>query len=328
MPYRFKAKESVADNVRRIVREEIDAALARLAHASPARRDEAVHEARKSIKKIRGVLRLVAPQLGKTFRRENTRFRDIGRQLSVLRDAAALIETVDRIERRGGHALTETVIAPVRTGLEQEKRDIEQHFTRSKTIGHAASALRSAAKRLRRWPLQQDGFKAIAPGLKRTYRAGRRALKLARREGEPVLYHDLRKRVKDHWYQIRLLESVWTGVMQAHEASLKELQEWLGEDHNLTVLREKLQQDQERFGGQDHVRAFLAVAGELQTELREKSVSLAERVYAEKPRIFVDNLGALWEAWQKQPSGIKKVEPQRRKAAGQARPGPRKHSAA
>ena len=90
MPYRFKPAEAVSEAVKRIVSEEIESSVEGLASPSPENRDRAVHQARKSIKKIRGLLRLLRPRLGATFRRENKRFRRLGRDLSQLRDAAAL----------------------------------------------------------------------------------------------------------------------------------------------------------------------------------------------------------------------------------------------
>ena len=315
MAYRFKTKESVAENVRRIVREEIDSAVSLLNQPDGRKRDEAVHGARKSIKKIRGLLRLLKPELGKTFRRENVHLRDTGRQLSVLRDAAALLETITRIQEQHGAALDRRVLMGVRKGLRDEKQQLEEQFERSKTIAQAASALRSLAKRLHRWPLKDNGFKAIAPGLRGTYQAGRQALRKAKKKQDAESYHSLRKRVKDHWYHVRLLEGVWTRVMQAHEASLKDLETWLGEDHNVDVLRQKLTANQERFGGEENVRIFLAVTGEYQKDLQEKSRSLAERVYSEKPRHFVNDIAALWHEWKNQPESMSEVEREARKPA-------------
>ena len=51
-------------------------------------RSAAVHEVRKSLKKIRAALRLVRPVIGdKSYRRENTCFRDAARPLTEVRDA-------------------------------------------------------------------------------------------------------------------------------------------------------------------------------------------------------------------------------------------------
>ena len=61
----------------------------------------------------------------------------------------------------------------------------------------------------------------------------------ARKHPLPENYHEWRKRVKDHWYHVRLLEGFGTLGCGSYEKSLKELETLLGEDHNLVVLREK-----------------------------------------------------------------------------------------
>ena len=57
--------------------------------------------------------------------------------------------------------------------------------------------------------------------------------------------HDWRKRVKDLWYQQRLLEETWPGVMKAQAKEAKKLSKLLGEDHDLAVLAETLRTDPE-----------------------------------------------------------------------------------
>ncbi len=307
MAYRLQASESVPEGIGRVVREEIQSATETLRKEAKAQRDEAVHEARKSIKKVRGVLRLVKPQLGRTYRQENARFRDVGRQLSDLRDAAALLEVFDELADKFKDVLDSKGLKALRQGLEQDKREIEQHLDAAKVVQQASAVLHSAEQRLAKWPLNEDGFHALAPGLKQTYRRGRRALKLAKKRETPVAYHDFRKRVKDHWYHVRLLEGVWTSVMEAHEKSLKDLETWLGDDHNLVVLREKLEANPERYGGEAVVPGFLAVVAEHQNKLRGNSTSLGERVYSEKPRVFVHNIGRLWKTWHSQPEAAKDV---------------------
>ncbi len=79
---------------------------------------------------------------------------------------------------------------------------------------------------------------------------------LAQDDPRPENYHDWRKRVKDHWYHVRLLESLWTEVLEAREASLKNLETWLGDDHNLVVLCDKLTNEPEKYGEADGVQLF------------------------------------------------------------------------
>src|SRR5260370_36476169 len=66
MGYHFERNESVPEAVRRIAYEEADSAITYLRGKGRTSRDEAIHEARKNIKKLRALLRLAEPQLGAT----------------------------------------------------------------------------------------------------------------------------------------------------------------------------------------------------------------------------------------------------------------------
>ncbi len=325
MAYRLKADEAVPEGIRRIVAEEIESATQLLGGASGGQRDEAIHEARKSVKKIRGVLRLMRPELGKTYKKENASFRGIGQQLSELRDAAALLEVFDQLDKKSSGAIEKKALSGIKRGLEDQKRETEQRLQPDKVIRETIRTLTSAAQRSATWPLSKDGFDGITRGLELSYREGRRALKRAEKREDPVLYHNLRKRVKDHWYHVRLLENLWTDVMQAHESSLKDLETWLGDDHNLAVLRTKVEESPQNFGDQSGIDAFLALAAQHEQELRSNSIALAHRVYAEKPRLFVRNLSQLWKAWREEPAPPKpsgkaaKREPKQSGRAGNKR---------
>lgn len=67
---------------------------------------ESVHSARKDLKKLRSVPRLVCPVIGgERFRTENKRYRDAGRRLSSSRDAEVKLETLVALGERFGEEL-------------------------------------------------------------------------------------------------------------------------------------------------------------------------------------------------------------------------------
>ncbi len=322
MPYRFKAKESVPDGIRRIVREEIEDATKQLSHAKGANHGKAIHEARKSIKKIRAVVRLIQPELGQIYKQENGRLGEAGRRLSEIRDAEAIIEVFDGLVERYRLQLKPQAIAAVRRGLVKNKTETEARVRLDAAVRQAASVLRALEKRLAGWPLKADGFEAIAPGFKKRYRRGQRAMATARKQPAPETFHEWRKRVKDHWYHVRLLESLCTEVLQTREGALKELETWLGDDHNLFVLCGKLRDDQERYGGAENVELFAALMEEYSKELRDKAFSLGERIYEQKPKLLGREMERLWDTWQNQPASMKEEGKQQQRAqkkgAGQA----------
>lgn len=314
MAYRFKAGDSVSENVHRIVLEEIESAADQLGNAAH-NRDEAIHEARKSVKKIRGVLRLMRPELDQVYAEETKRFREIGHQLSDIRDAAARLEIFNDVVEKYKGTLQKNALSGIRCGLEQAKEETEQSTETEKVVKNALGAFRSAAKRVKTWPLKNDGFSAIAPGLQLTYRSGRAALKLAEEDGSAENLHYFRRRAKDHWYHVRLLESLWTEVMQAHEGSIKKLEQWLGDDHNLVVLRENLEDEPERYGGEDQIRTFVSLADQQQKEMRQEAISIGRRVYEQKPKQFMADMSKLWDAWLEQPDGMQQLQKQQRRGA-------------
>lgn len=304
MAYRFKSGESIPEAVRRIAQEEIESALGQLTHARGAARDEGIHEARKSVKKLRALLRLMRPELGSAYRAEAANLRKIGRTLSDFRDAGAIIETFDSLREKYQDEIGKQGLLSIRRGLVASKQQAEKRGRIENVLARISGTLTKTVKRVKSWPLSADGFPAIAPGMDEIYRRGRRALKTVRKHPKAENYHDWRKRVKDHWYHVRLIENVWTDVMQAYEGSLKSLETWLGDDHNLVLLREKVLAQPADYGKDAEMAVFVSLVDRYQKELRDNALSMGERVYDDKPREFTRHMKDLWHTWETQPESL------------------------
>jgi CHAD domain-containing protein len=290
--YRFKSGEPVPEGIKRIVREEIEAAVRHLSGQGSGGRDEAIHEARKSVKKIRGALRLVRPELGEIYRLENTHFRDIARQLSQFRDAGAIIETFDALRRKYRGELDGRTLASMRRRLMARKAQAEKRANIGEVLAAMAATLRESAARVKAWPLSRDGFPAIAPGLEATFRRGQKGMARARKHARAENFHEWRKRVKEHWYHVRLLEDLWTPGMRVYEKSLKDLETCLGEDHNLVVLSK-----------QPEIGELVRLIRKYHQELRDNAFAVGERIYEEKPSRFTNRIARLWD----RPPGLSKT---------------------
>src|SRR5436190_20358403 len=94
MGYCLKLREPLANGLKRIFREESDAAVGLCRH--PAKqRGVTVHEVRKHLKKLRAALRLTKNQVGKNrWASEDRCLREIGRLVSDLRDAHVRLQTL------------------------------------------------------------------------------------------------------------------------------------------------------------------------------------------------------------------------------------------
>lgn len=303
MPYRFKRKEPVAEGMRRIALEQIDRARTEL-RDTEMEAAEAVHQARKRFKKLRGLLRLVRPALGgRQYKQQNRFFRDLGRDLSGARDAQVMLDTLEKLTGDESAGTIDADRLASLHGLLQERRERELTGAAGADLqtrrDQAAADLDEACAQLAHWELDARGFAALGPGLKRSYRAGRKALRKARRAPGATQFHELRKRVKDHWYHSRLLRGVWPGLMQAHARELKQLSDLLGDDHDLAVFRQTLVAlADETPALQEVTLALLDIVDRRQRSLRRAARLLGARVYAESPRRFRKRLRAYWGVWR------------------------------
>lgn len=307
MPYHLIPGEPVPAGVRRIVCEEMESAARQLSGQGDPGRDAAIHEARKSLKKIRGALRLMRPEIDPVYRLENHWFRDAGLRLSRFRDAGVMIETFDALREKYGAELGRNRLARIRHGLLARKQQAEAQGNIEAVLGRIAASLLRRKRRVGAWPLAATGFAAIAPGLEASFRRGRKALARVRQDPSAANYHEWRKRVKDHWYHVRLLEGLWDSSMHAYEKRLKDLETWLGEDHNLVVLEEQVKADPEFYGSAAQIALLTKLTGKYQNELRELALTAGHHIYGCKPRQFSRRIRHLWDAWQTHEDGRPKA---------------------
>ena len=64
--------------------------------------------------------------------------------------------------------------------------------------------------------------------------------------GDDGVFHNWRKRVKDHWYHVRLLEGLSSGAASRARA-LRHLEKCMGEDQNIVVLSGKIIEKTSKF---------------------------------------------------------------------------------
>jgi CHAD domain-containing protein len=296
--YRLLDGEPSGAGMKRIVLARVDNALGELHGEAGSEPADAIHEARKDVKKTRAAIRLVRTQLGDDlYRRENQHYRDIGRELSESRDAEVLIETLDLLCERFGEPTRERY-APLRARFEQQLQSIREDGSQQRAMAAAASALAEGRGRIETWPLDGDGWQLIGPGLHRTYRRGRKRLRDVEEEPSVTNLHEWRKRVKDLWYQLRLVRNAEPELIGHQIRDADDLADHLGDDHDLALLREaaaKLPQGFESAGDQ---RLLSELIDRRRGELRFAATSLGGRVYREKPKRYVKSLEQRWRAWR------------------------------
>jgi CYTH domain-containing protein/CHAD domain-containing protein len=289
------ADEDAAAGIRRVIVGRLDKAAERLREAGDGDAlAEAIHGARKDLKKARAALRLIREGLGEQFKCENRALRDAGRLLSASRDAEVKLATLDAIVEGDGDA------PPGATALWRAALVAERDETVADggaPTAEVVAAIEAVAARVPRWEIRRGGWKLLAPGLDTAYRAGRDDFAGLGDSPSFEAVHDLRKRGKDLWYQVRLLRDSWPPVLEATAEEIHDFTDRLGDHHDLAVLAEDLR-------GREaveptHRETLLALIESRQATLPAEARSAGERVYAEKPKAFGRRLRAYWRAWRR-----------------------------
>ena len=298
MSYRIKAHESVSKGIKRIATEQIEKAISELSATDELGVDEAVHQARKRLKKTRAVVRLVRDSLGKkSYRRENARFRDLGRNLASLRDGKVQIETLNNLTRHFADIAPET-FTDMRRELEVNYRQEYQQVLNENILISVKNQLKDAKDAIADWTIEANDWSAINKSLKRVYKQGYKELDQSRSKPTAENLHEWRKRVKYLRYQLKILSQIWSEIMTEWVDQTHDLSDYLGEDHDLAVLKELVLSQPARFEREATLETFTALIDRRRQELQSAAIFLGKRIYTEKPRDFTDRLGNYWQVWR------------------------------
>ena len=298
MGYRLKDSEAVSDEVRRVVEQQIDRALAEIDDGKLDVKTT-IHQVRLRCKKIRAVLRLARGPLQKdgTYKVENAFFRDTAADLSELRDAEVLIKTHDALTRDVRNPDVLVACAAVRERLAARHGALTEAPVEAR-LQTARERLLEGRARVPDWAWRVRNFQGLEPGLKETYRRGRRSMNAAYRLLSDEQFHDWRKRVKYHWYACRLLCEIWPAEMNIRRREAARLAALLGDEHDLAVYRATLEAQTHWFGENDRRDEMLAAADQRRTNLRRRARALGMRLYAEKPARLTARFADYWRAWR------------------------------
>ena len=299
--FHFVNGESVEEGVKRMICEKIDYTIWQLTE-SPYGQEKAVHEARKSCKKIRAVLRLVRDEIGiDIYRRENICYRDASRLLAPVRDSAVLVETLDRLVHRFEEQLVPGSFASVRKNLvEQQQAICKSILNDNNAIEIVIDVLEQARRRTLGLPISNNDYSAMRDGLRRVYRRGRRRLSNAYCDPDVEIFHDWRKRIKYLWNQCRIFELIWPGYLGMFAGRLKEISDCLGDDHDLSELRIALSDKPHWFTSPGERQVLFALTEYWNQELRVSARPSGVRIYVESPGAFTKRIGHYWNIWHEE----------------------------
>ncbi len=289
--------ESISINIHRILLEQFHYIIMQ-SEKDQEEVHESVHETRKSMKRIRAVLRMIRDEIGySSYYRENTFYRDLSRNLSEIRNFEVLSSSIQNLQKDLSNTIPPDVFALLEGELGRQRNLVAGGpAVLTQLLKEIAGKIEIARDRIYDFRIKHNDFRAFEGGLFRMYRQGKRDLRDARNNPSPTQLHDLRKRLKYFWYQVEILQPIFPGPMKAYASTLEKIGENLGVYHDLEVLQEFL--SELTIIPDPQVKEALQEAC-----LARKSMLLyniwpmAEMAYSEKPEAIISRLASCWKVY-------------------------------
>lgn len=197
--------------------------------------EEAVHDIRVLMKRLRGLLRLYRDAGRKEVVKQlNPVLRDVARTFAAQRDSHVLADTlrgmIDRASKPTARQLKEILAE-----LEHQTADVAPDLSAEHLADDLVWVRTQWHEQLAKVD-EKDLLASLAQHYRRNRRQGREALRL---RDETVL-HDWRKRVKYLYYQLCALPAYMGDEHSEHMEDLRSLGSLLGKVHDLDMLADYL----------------------------------------------------------------------------------------
>lgn len=260
---------------------DVERALRWLRKSPPSGR--AVHEARKSLKRARAVLKLGrGSAVGKGSVRADNACRRAARALAPLRDDRVFAVTLEMLLERGADDLSRAARALGRDLALRARRAEARALADGAAFRRAKAALRACPRAVAPDLFERAVSASLEGGLRKSYRRGRRAYRAARSDPGQGRFHALRKQAKRLLHELERLPPRPRGARAAALEALRRLAKVLGDEHDLTLVRCRLARAPDG-GAPAAIRRF---ARKRQRRLRRRALVLAKGLFAERPASF------------------------------------------
>lgn len=196
-----------------------------------------IHEMRKNIKKIRGILRLVRYEIGKdNYEALNAFYREIANTIAVLRDDTSQIELLKGMQLNLRSAEISRAIASAISQVKVRRKKEFARFYADDLHHNISKLLKNKLQDYGELTIVGDPDSFIFKGIKKVYRKARTAMEATEELNSRELYHDLRKQVKYLMYHLSIISHTLSPTFQRYVSDLNELSDHLGNLHDLDLF--------------------------------------------------------------------------------------------
>ncbi|MEO1443335.1 MAG: CHAD domain-containing protein, partial [Chloroflexota bacterium] len=175
-------------------------------------------------------------------------------------------------------------------------RDVEVDFP----VADVVERLEAADMRIETLRFREKGFAVFSGGVGTVYADGREQLAACMKAPTVANFHEWRKNVKYLWHHMEILTPTWEGLTATYAESLHTLADYLGDDHDLAVLKDTLVELPDDVGDPDAVYQLITIIDVEREQLQENAIRLGKRIYAEDPVQFVRRTRSYYKLWRQE----------------------------
>lgn len=262
---------------------------------------EAVHRMRLNCKRMRALLKLLAPASGRSVcMAADKQVRDVARKLSDLRDSNVVRQTIKQLssEKKA------KPLKPLVSMLEDEsgESDDKPSDELRALLTQCTTTLSTVANQIAEIRPKATGWPLLATGLKTSYKAARdQYLKTKASEGVHA-FHDLRKRCKDMLYQTDFVCALWSNNLKGLRKMLAKVSECLGKSNDLAVSAKKIAKSA---GGKGAIAEAEKLLKKKRKKEAAKALEIAEKLFKPNHRDWITQMEAT--RWRPAPVAVKAV---------------------
>lgn len=293
MSYKINPLQNPEFEFHRILKEKAEKTISLLNDESVAF-DVKVHDFRTNIKKMRAVLKLMRYNLGdEVYRHENSFYRELQNELSPVRDSYIRQYTLTSLLPKASRSLNVRLFDRYFAELNSRYEAVRKEYISGDIIGKVKNGLEEHTAKISLLTLEDDGIDTAGRGLKKIYKQALRAMETAMKESTPENMHEWRKKTKYLWYQVKMLKLIWPGIMGSLGKEIHQLSDYLGNEHDLSILTETL--NDKKYQGDSMVHSVKTFALDRKEDLNYEAVILGPKVFYESPGRFSKRIISYWK---------------------------------
>jgi CHAD domain-containing protein len=251
----------------------------------PVFTDEAVHAARKALRKARAALRMLRPLPNRVDRQAcNHALRDAGRRLSTSRDARIVLDTLGLLVDKDYEVAARHAgeIAEFRRVLETRLRDARNNVARPDERRHCIALIEQSREWLEPGVFAGSNADALRDALLRIYGKACKAFVLSREMPTLESMHEWRKQTKCFRTAASVSRTTEISGLAGMAKRANHVAGCLGEDHDLALLLDAVQ------GGEQlsakAARYLVHLIESRRAKLQHKAFAEGEELFGTKRR--------------------------------------------